>query len=920
MKRFLMIAAMSASIAHGAPFTAFSSGKGDVTISHDGDDYLKFGLVAWGPNWGWAGVAGVTKSDNGVATGTLTAKVQGGPLLLAMRAARTAPSKLELDYELRAEKDAQLTLFIVELAPGNAFKGRTVGVLTSGQQKVVACPFARGTIGERVEALKFTDAGGQTTTVRFEPACLIEADGAARMVLAKDRFAASETRKLKVNVELPGAADWFASPAEVPDEPGIASWYPWHSTGDSDGGVIGMQDWLEKPAGKHGRIVRKDDKLIYNGQPIKLWGINLCYATCAPEKALADKRAAFYPKYGINTVRLHKFADGAGWAGILTKESAAEYDAAGLDRMDYQVAKFKEAGIYVDLSAHFGTLKLGPADRKLVPFMDEFGKSKSGRVETPASAIHYSPELQQVHIQQIVNLLKHKNPYTGLTYAEDPAIAFIEIINEQSILFYTSMGPLKASATLRQQVGARFCDWLRHKYGTHDKLAAAWGPAAFDCFAAEGFKTTGEHLDKNNILPLGNPWFWDPEQLNGSQASRRQRLLDSMEFLYTLQCEFYDRYVKAVRTAGYKGELIGSNWQAGRAFSHFANLHADATVGTVDRHNYFGGKHANATMLARAGSGMLSSGMQQVADRPFMLSEWIHESPNEYGLEGPALLGAYGLGLQGWDVSYMFQNGDNAEFSAKIGRERWDVVAPQILGLFPAVARQVLRGDVKESNIVAPRNVDVPSLFAGKLGFDDKVAQGYDDKELDSSKVSARALAVARSVIAFTNNPTAVFDLKPYEKNNALVSTTGQLSWKEGREAFFTMDTDATKAVVGFANGQTCALGGVTIKPESRFAAIYVTAPGRTETIANAKSLLVVALARARNTGMKFAPAGDKLLAPGVAPVLMEPVKAVITIPGKSRVVLLDHDGKRTGKTLPVTNGTFTIDGAGDKTPYYLAE
>ena len=181
---------------------------------------------------------------------------------------------------------------------------------------------------------------------------------------------------------------------------------------------------------------------------------------------------------------------------------------------------------------------------------------------------------------------------------------------------------------------------------------------------------------------------------------------------------------------------------------------------------------------------------------------------------------------------------------------------------------------------------------------------------------------VARSVVAFTPTyqETPAFDLRPFEKDGYLVSATGQLCWKEGREGFFTMDTDATKAVVGYANGQTCALGTVTIKPESRFAAIYVTAPGRSETIAQAKSLLIVAIARARNTGMQFNDAGDRLLAKGNAPVLLEPVKATIMIPGKSRLVLLDHDGRRTDKTLPIASGAFTIDGARDKTPYYLAE
>ena len=32
---------------------------------------------------------------------------------------------------------------------------------------------------------------------------------------------------------------------------------------------------------------------------------------------------------------------------------------------------------------------------------------------------------------------------------------------------------------------------------------------------------------------------------------------------------------------------------------------------------------------------------------------------------------------------------------------------------------------------------------------------------------------------------------------------------------------------------------------------------------------------------------------------------------------VLDHDGRRTGKTLPVQNGAFAIDGAKDKTLYY---
>ncbi len=841
------------------PFTAFSSGGAQIIVSHQGEDYLGLNVIAWGPNWAWTGLHGEPRSDQGACIGLLSAKMGGTgvPFRVNFRGQRVAPRQLEFHYEVQAEADTELTSIVVELTPGKTFHGRDAISRSQGQESAVRCPFERRGLGNQVDEVRMTDARGGTAVLRFDPPCEIPTDGAARVVLVRDRLSRGKPQRLTITVELPGAIQWYPSTAELPDEPGIDTWYAWQATGDVAQSAISMQDWIERPAGKHGRIIRREDQLLYNGQPIKLWGLNLCYGTCAPEKALAEKRAAFYRRYGINAVRLHKYADGPGWAGIQSEDSFVEFDAEGLDRMDYQVAQFKEAGIYVKLSAHFGSQKLGPADKQYVPFLDEFGtpRDRGSRIETPHSAVHYSPELQRVQIQQMVNLLKHKNPHTGLTYAEDPVVAFIEIINEQSILFYSSMAPLKASPTLRRQVGRRFCEWLRQKYGSQAKLEEAWGGRpAFDCFGGEGFPTDGEHLDKDNILPLGNPWFWDPDQLNGSQAFRKQRLLDSLHFLYQLQCEFFQRYVQAVRDAGYEGEILSSNWQAGRAYSHFANLHADYLVGTIDRHNYFGGDRANATMLARAGSGMLSSGLQQVADRPFMLSEWIHVFPNELGVEGPAIIGAYGMGLQGWDVSFMFQNRDEGTFSGKIGRDQWDVTAPQVLGVFPAVARQILRGDVQSSDLVVARNVHAESLFDAKLSFDDTVAQGYDDKELDSKQVSARSLAVARSVVAFTDRytDTPMFDWKRSLQQGQLVSATGQLHWQEaagGSGGFFTIDTPGTKAVVGFAAGQTCKLGNVTIEPQSRFGAIYVTAREPKETIESSRRLLIVGMARAAEHG-----------------------------------------------------------------------
>ncbi len=59
---------------------------------------------------------------------------------------------------------------------------------------------------------------------------------------------------------------------------------------------------------------------------------------------------------------------------------------------------------------------------------------------------------------------------------------------------------------------------------------------------------------------------------------------------------------------------------------------------------------------------------------------------------------------------------------------------------------------------------------------------------------------------------------------------------------------------------------------------------------------------------MKFSPDGAMMLARGEAPVLMEPMRARITVrhSGAPQLIALDHDGCLTDRRIPVENGTFT--------------
>ncbi len=230
-------------------------------------------------------------------------------------------------------------------------------------------------------------------------------------------------------------------------------------------------------------------------------------------------------------------------------------------------------------------------------------------------------------IEMVVNLLKHKNPCTGRTYADEPALCFIELQNEDDIFFYTSEHILDSCPTYKKRFLERFVGWLKDRYGSQEKLQTAWGDALF----AQGNAGGGER--RGTICRL-NPWFFSEDHLAGGRraARRGSDLLDTAAFLHDVQDRFYSRFVKAIREAGYKGPLNGSPWQAPSMLPHYYNLNSDYKVGYIDRHNYFdgAGKEMFASMLTHPGSGYFGSGLQQVIDRPFGLSEWIHVYPNVY--------------------------------------------------------------------------------------------------------------------------------------------------------------------------------------------------------------------------------------------------------------------------------------------------
>jgi hypothetical protein len=918
-----------------AALRAVPSENGVLIVDSKGV-FLRLRPTAWGGSWYW--LPGKLAKDGNALSVVHECKIGDEPVRLAVRLSPAEPRRIEVAYEFTVERDFSPTMIAVSVDAGASFQGKDcVQIESPAGEKTFSFPMAAGDAAKTATAIRLKSDLG-TTTVRMDPGIDLRGGAGIQLLLGQGKFVAGQPRKLAATIDLPADHQWCATPAELPDEPGIEKWFPWQPKQDVEGdeSVIGMQKWLDPVTAPADRIVNRDGRLMRGDRPIRLWGINSNYIENFPEKPEGARRAAWFAKYGINCVRLHKMSGSCTWEGMRSRESCLKFDPAKLDNLDSYTAELRKRGVYYAFSPNY-PFTVGIQERDRVESWDEIARGTGKDIEGVAGDLVWaSPRMQGLLIEQICLLLNHVNPYTGLAYKDDPALAYVECINEQSLLFYSNLPNIAKKPTYKRLLAERFSDWLKQKYGSHEALVKAWGEAAlkgaYDAYP-------DEHLDKRNIFPGGSPWFWDPAQMAGSQKPYARRFLDHMAFLTQVQDEFYSAWTAAVRKTGYQGMIECSNWQAGRMFSHYYNLRSDALGDIIDRHNYFGGVLSgfnlvlgdfnNDSMLARPGSGSLSSGLQQVQGRAFGLSEWIHCLPNEWGAEGPAILGAYGFGLQGWDTSFIFTQAGH-KYPERIDGYIWNAFVPTIMGAFPAISRQVLRGDVEESPVISTRRVCAAQFIEGKgIDFEDTTTQSHDVKSFDCDRVPTESLARGRVVVQFTDTSQpsdATEELKALRTAKTINSVTGQLSWTRGdnpRDGFFTMDTPATKAVVGFAKDRPCQLGPVTITHRNPFAAVYVTCLDRDETdVTKARRLLVLAVARCRNKGQRFLGSTGVLMDKGTAPVIVEPVVAEIRVnrTGTPTVHVLDHDGRRTGRTLPATDGRIVLDGAENKTIYYEIE
>jgi hypothetical protein len=688
--------------------------------------------------------------------------------------------------------------------------------------------------------------------------------------------------------------------------------------------VIDMSRLVEAPAGQHGFLQADGDSLRFakSDRPVKFWGVNANLDPRAtPEKM--TQRARWLRKYGINQVRQHTVI---GAMGLLRPDGTL--DPKAFDRYDRWFAALKEQGIYTIWSVvypHHGAF-LRPEDALPKAKFDELDRSDKGRdgSKVPIVSndyINMDRDIQDIVLRYFTVLLNHRNPYTGLAYKDDPALAVVEFQNESNLFFHT-LNDLRGKAGehpyYSRLLRRGFFAFVKGKYGTREAVAKAWG----------GKWDRDDKWDQGE-LGLMAAYQWGTEGPAYEFKGQFRRCGDYIAFLEQVQRAYYQHREKELRQLGFRGVTVTTAW-FGVGGSNLANLYCDSVAGMIDRHNYCGGgagghriaegKVSNMTHLDQPGRGLFSIGFTQVAGKPFGVSEWSMTPPAPFKAEAAPLMAFYGMGLQGWDSSSHFSCGAARMEGGWPGLGKYVSQTPHYMGQFPALALAVYRGDIEEGKIVASRKATARERHAGRdvLGGA-VVAENKDYKELAANLATPPELfGIGCIVVGFDNAPPAV-DPAPFwdKEKKLLTSTTGQLRWDYGRRLVL-VGAPRTQAVIGFASGRRIRLPQVQVETKTPFVSLIFTALDD-RPVGESSHILVTAMARDKQTGTQYNADWSKLETIGGPPLLMEPVQATIKLrgPKPAQIRPLDVYGVPRPETVAVQDdGSFAIDGT-YKTYYY---
>lgn len=711
---------------------------------------------------------------------------------------------------------------------------------------------------------------------------------------------------------------------------------PWNDTGDSPTDISGL---LEKSAGATGFIQRKNGHLATgDGKRWRFWGVGQVFAAYFPPMEQAGVIARRMAKFGINCLRLHhldhrwpngilkRYDEGKDGPGIVPGasyphpgvESTRELDPEAMARLDWFVYCCKANGIYVDFNLNV-TRRFSVSDG--VRDSEEIGYSKG--------ITYYDDRIVFLEKEYAMMLLDHYNPFTKTRYADEPAVAMIEVLNENSLAEAWVRGALapevarNADMTWRiippsyaDDLTRRWNLFLAKKYANRDELKTAW---------------------EGDLQDFEDPTLGSVRRLNPAQfaAASRTRFIDESSFYNAIETEFFTDMAAFLRSEVGVKQLIVPTSDHNHNWSAIPMLEADANLDIIDGHAYWyvpWQKMFTAQHIAQVDNpdtsmpALLSRTI--VKDYPYIVSEINESFPNDFACEAIPLVTAYAL-LQDWDGIFWH--------SYTGGHFDWDNIWQQQsythhlrISTDPIKMSQMaisglmfLRGDVKSAEQLIERHIPTEwGLESARVKMDKSHVYWLP-------YLPNRVSLVHRVAIADFHAD----ELRPKEgeveiPSGEIRSDTGELVWEDNpNDGRVLINAPRHQGVIMRAGERST--DNITVKLENKFAAVQLASLDDLP-IAESGKLLLVAAARVANTGMVWEDETRTSIrgSRGEAPTRIEPVRAALELKGlkaAKQVTWQPLDGNGLPCDQPRTavekNGSFFMEiNENPGTTWYLVE
>lgn len=668
-------------------------------------------------------------------------------------------------------------------------------------------------------------------------------------------------------------------------------------------------DWrsMNEPVAGQDGFVRVDgagDFVLGSGRPARFWGITTDVGREASfvRKPLGRQtepdlayHARFLAKRGVNLVKV---------LAAIYPDAKAQPDApleainpAEREWIWKTVAAMKKEGIYTTITFYW------PAIANVNPKWNLGTDDLQG-------LLYFEPRMQAAYRSWLGQLFAEKNPYTGLSLAEDPSVAFITLVHEDSLLFWTFEN---LKGVNREQLSGQFTDWVHEKYGSLTEAQAAWGndKVEGDTETQFGF------LPAFQLLPTGN-------------ASARRRA-DQTEFFTHTMRQFYAETTEFLRKEiDFKPLINAGNWRPLSEPTMFdAERFAYGPTDIDGFNRYFGAVHQGAQSLWMIGKDDLffnrsvlrepaafPLNIRQVEGRPFVMNESSWTAPNAYVAEGPLMVAAYSA-LIGFDGFLWFATKDDdwsppqSANGYSPGLAKWDIATPDTLGQFPGNSLLFRRGDVKRAkssfketrSLASLWNRELPAVPESTIMDLNPAAKSYG--ETSANLPAAVQFLVGPVQIGFsTGKESPAPDPVSVEATAGLArSSTKELTldWKKN---LFTVDTPAAQGVAAFfAKAGPIQTHDLRIESSSPYGTVLAISLDA-KPLVESRRVLIQLGSLVRPKGFLTEPAeikladgqvlaGEKILEAGTAPWTIAYLEGTLALknPHLQKATLLDANG-----------------------------